>query len=94
MKAADYCSKVCKARCCIPDGAESRCPMLQPDYTCGIYALRYEVGLPWIWNYKKDGVEKWAECGEIEKRLAAGQMPESVCEICCYANPKVLEVDE
>lgn len=89
----DYCSKVCKAKCCQVHGLAVACPMLAADCSCKIYAMRFHDGAPdtvKIGRVKNNGRTYEFSCTRISNLLKAGGLPKEIRDQCCIANPKLL----
>ena len=98
-----YCMEVCGGKCCTlyPVGEEPvRCPRQAADGSCSIYSIRYSGPLVHedvvqVGQWKSvTGALKPFYCGHIEKVIAKGLLPKEIEDVCCYAHPELLEVEE
>ena len=89
MTPKQYCSQVCKARCCKarpPFTQPPQCPMLGEDNLCTIYEKRLGFGFKAV---TESGHCHWLTCLPIEEALP--YFPEKMRAQCCYAHPELLD---
>jgi hypothetical protein len=97
MSHKDYCSKVCKAKCCKAyDGFEDvqTCPKLTGQNLCGMYKERFEQHKPYSFFVILNNKGYEAKCGYIENMLSSPNFPYWIRKQCCYAHPELLEIKE
>ena len=105
MEAKEYCSTICKAKCCYQKSEDEgvvKCQHLTDGNTCGVYEERYKEGSDDVViigyfssiKYKDLKGEPAARpfyCGKITDLIANNHLPEDVKAQCCFANPKLLD---
>lgn len=102
MRARDYCSKICGAKCCTEWNEFYTCSKLKANCKCSIYQKRfndpkmldYEV----IESFKSNLVQignkpanKYLICGRIKKLIENEQLPKWIADQCCYVHPELLK---
>lgn len=95
ISAADYCSKICGAKCCYARPLNIRCPNLSSENLCLIYQTRFGQGSAEeevvAFHILDDDSVAPIRCSRIEKLLKEPDFPEEIRAQCCFANPKLLE---
>lgn len=89
MTAKDYCSQVCKAKCCKahePIYWPRQCPKLTDDNLCSIYEHR--IGFTFR-ALATDGSRGACVCSHPKVFLMT--LSDDVRAQCCIAHPKLLE---
>lgn len=88
MTTKDYCSKICKAKCCRahePIVWPPRCPKLTADNLCSIYDRR----IGYKFNARaSDGSHGKCVCSVPDVFLKT--LPPAVLAQCCIAHPELL----
>lgn len=94
---ATYCAKVCGAKCCyLYKPHPIPCPRLSPDCTCSIYEDRFQEGAPAaveVGQFLFQGRLQPFICGRIEDLINAKLLPKDIEAQCCYAHPKLLNIE-
>lgn len=88
MTDKEYCSQVCKAKCCKvhePLAFPLKCPKLTPDNLCSIYEKRLGFEFP---GYTTDGRRITCVCSGPAQFLPT--LPPEVLAQCCVAHPELL----
>lgn len=103
ISADDYCIKVCKAKCCVIQAEQIKCPLLTADCKCSIYKERFGEGsqaeeiVGWYTSKVLDSdgnrTIQPVLCSRIETILKEDNLPLDVRAQCCYANPELLNKD-
>ena len=91
---ADYCAKVCKAKCCRIWKHGTQCPHLQSDCKCSIYRERFAAEQPDQMSVAVIGVDgrlMKVLCERVEKLIERNALPEWIKKTCSYAHPELLE---
>lgn len=91
---AEYCAKVCGARCCYVRPQQVRCPNLTRCNSCAIYETRFAEGAPEeevVGHLMFEG-ERVAPivCSRIKKLLATPDFPADIKAGCCIEHPELL----
>ena len=97
----EYCIKVCGGKCCKYLNPESPCPNLRYDNRCGVYDVRYAPNAPEFeivgWYKVKDAkglpIIKPFICGQIEKIIERGELPNEIKDQCIYAHPELGDLE-
>lgn len=102
MTLEEYCSQVCKAKCCHTRTGQ-RCPHLQTTCRCGIYAERFALGEPdktVVARTRetdpatgKEYLRSWV-CGRIAVLIRQGEIPQEIVDQCAVAHPELLQKGE
>lgn len=95
----DYCSKVCKAKCCRPQVAQQdlTCPNLTEENLCAIYERRFIHDEEFRWGgfvqIGRKSLFVSYHCGQIRDILKRGELRKEIEAQCCIAHPELLEAD-
>lgn len=92
MNATEYCSTICKAKCCHFWSLTGpvKCPNLNDNNLCSIYKKRFTKDSPDLVIIGEIR-NKPLTCGKIEYLLAKNQIPEAIKKQCCFYDKKLLE---
>lgn len=100
---AEYCSRVCGARCCTVDFDGHTCRHLGSDKLCTVYERRFGPGSPvaetmYFYKSKKrkpNGLRivRPLVCSRMTLLHERGLVPPAMAEQCCVIHPELLEKD-
>jgi hypothetical protein len=88
----EYCSKVCKAKCCKKHGPivlPNRCPKLTTANLCSIYETRIGFEFAGVVRRPNGQLEK-VTCSCQPAEVFLKQLSPEVLAQCCVAHPELL----
>lgn len=106
MEVKDYCSKVCKGKCCYQrlsdEPGHVRCNHLNNASLCNVYDLRFNNMQPdvvVVGYYKSktyitlfgNTATRPFYCGRITNLIKEGLLPKDIEAQCCIAHPELLK---